>query len=61
MSRSYVEDLHQDMWKRVWEQVARRFDGRHFRGWVFGIATNLVRDQAKRRRTEPAGKHAGLG
>jgi RNA polymerase sigma-70 factor (ECF subfamily) len=54
--RADIEDLHQEVWKRIWEQAPRQFDGRHFRGWVFRIATNLMRDHRKRRRPVPAGE-----
>ena len=46
-----AEDLLQETWVRV-ARSAKSFDtARRFRSWIYGIATNLVRDLFRRRMT----------
>jgi RNA polymerase sigma-70 factor (ECF subfamily) len=51
-SREDADDLLQETWVRV-ARSARSFDtARRFRSWIYGIATNLVRDLFRRRMTK---------
>jgi RNA polymerase sigma-70 factor (ECF subfamily) len=51
-SREDADDLLQETWLRV-ARSARSFDtARRFRSWIYGIATNLVRDLFRRRMTK---------
>jgi RNA polymerase sigma factor (sigma-70 family) len=49
LKRAEVEDTHQAIWLKVWKQLPARFDGQHFRGWLFQIARNEVIDGHRRR------------
>jgi RNA polymerase sigma-70 factor (ECF subfamily) len=46
------EDLHQDVWLRVWSRLPGGFRGGSFRAWLFEIARNLLIDRARRKRPE---------
>jgi RNA polymerase sigma-70 factor (ECF subfamily) len=48
--RSEAADLCQQVWIKVWEQLATHFQAEHFRGWVFQMARNLLIDHHRRRR-----------
>jgi len=53
-SRDDAEDLLQDVFVRVVRMIAKyEHDGR-FDAWLFRIATNLVRDRARRMRPAPS-------
>ncbi len=43
-----LDDLHQEVWLRVYRGLAERPFAGHFRGWLFQIARNLVVDHARR-------------
>ena len=45
--RAAAEDLFHDCWMRVVDD-RQRFDGGHFRGWIFSIARNLSIDLMRR-------------
>jgi RNA polymerase sigma-70 factor (ECF subfamily) len=57
-SRTEAEDLLQEVFVRLVKTIGKyRHDGR-FDGWLFRIATNLVRDRVRRSRSRPAGGDA---
>ena len=60
-SRHDAEDLLQEVFVRLVRMIGRyEHDGR-FEGWLFRIATNLVRDRVRRSKTaRSAGDHSGL-
>jgi len=56
-SREDADDLLQETWIRV-ARSAKSFDtARRFRSWIYGIATNLVRDGFRRRMTKERALH----
>jgi RNA polymerase sigma-70 factor (ECF subfamily) len=56
--RGDLEDVHHEVWVRVWAGLDGRFDGGHFRGWLYTVARNAATDHARRRRPEAAGEAA---
>jgi RNA polymerase sigma-70 factor, ECF subfamily len=47
------EDIHQDVWQRVWQHLPDQFRGGSFRAWLHQIARNALIDHARKRRPEP--------
>ncbi|MCA9056072.1 MAG: sigma-70 family RNA polymerase sigma factor [Planctomycetaceae bacterium] len=50
--RDEATDLCQQVWVKVWEQLATHFKADHFRGWVFQMARNLLIDHHRKRRPD---------
>ncbi len=50
--RSDLDDLHQDIWQRVWRHLPVQYRGGNFRAWLHQIARNALVDHARRRRPE---------
>lgn len=57
--RGDVDEVHQEIWLRVWEKLPARFDGGNFRAWLFAIARNHLVDAARRRGTRRALGYGG--
>lgn len=51
-SAADAEDLHHDLWLRVWKHLPDAFHGGNFRAWLFEIARNLLIDRARRKRPD---------
>jgi len=51
VGRSDLDDIHQEIWGRVWEKLPTQFTGGNFRAWLFTIARNHLVDTARRRHT----------
>jgi RNA polymerase sigma-70 factor (ECF subfamily) len=51
--RDAVDDLHQEVWQRVWIAVPEHYRRENFRAWLHQIARNALVDQARKRRPEP--------
>ncbi len=47
------EDVHQETWLRVSQNLGQRFQGGNFRAWLFAIARNLLTDRVRRARPIP--------
>lgn len=60
VDRVLVEDIHQDVWARVWQATPSGFNGGNFRAWLFQIARNVVIDHQRKRKPEPLGDDANL-
>ena len=52
--RSTAEDLAQECFVRVFRNVAKYDPGAKFSTWIYTIATNLAKDEFKRRARHPA-------
>lgn len=48
-----LDDVHQEVWAKVWQAVPTGFRGGNFRAWVHQIARNVVIDHLRKRRSEP--------
>jgi RNA polymerase sigma-70 factor (ECF subfamily) len=44
-----LDDVHQEVWQRVWQHCAAGFRGGNFRSWLYAIARNCVTDHQRRR------------
>jgi RNA polymerase sigma-70 factor (ECF subfamily) len=52
VSQATIEDLHQEVWAKVWRALPTRFRGGDFRAWVFRIARNLIIDLRRKQAPE---------
>ena len=50
---SDLEDVHQEVWERVWHYLPRGFRGGNFRAWLYQITRNYLIDLSRKRRVEP--------
>jgi RNA polymerase sigma factor (sigma-70 family) len=50
--RSILEDLHQEVWRRVWQHAPSGFRGGNFRAWLHTLARNCIIDQRRKRTTD---------
>lgn len=46
------DDLHQEIWLTVWQQLPGGFRGGNFRAWLFTIARHRLIDRHRRRRPD---------
>jgi RNA polymerase sigma factor (sigma-70 family) len=46
------DDLHQEVWRRAWDHLPKRFDGRDFSAWLYQIARNALIDHGRKRKPE---------
>jgi RNA polymerase sigma-70 factor (ECF subfamily) len=53
VSLAVLDDLHQDVWAKVWQAMPAGFRGGNFRAWLHQIARNAVTDHLRKRRHEP--------
>ena len=44
-----AEDVHQEVWLRVWRNLAARFHGGNFRAWLYEIARHCRLDWERKR------------
>lgn len=47
--RSDLDEVHQEIWVRVWEKLPEHFGGGNFRAWLYAVARNHLVDSARRR------------
>jgi RNA polymerase sigma factor (sigma-70 family) len=50
--RADLDDLHQEVWQKVWHRLPDAFHGGQFRAWLHQIARNAVIDHARKKRPE---------
>jgi len=51
--RDGLDDLNQDVWRRVWDFLPVHYHGGNFRAWLHQIARNALIDQGRRKQAEP--------
>lgn len=56
MPHAELENVHHEVWVRVWTNLREKPFTGHFRGWIFQIARNLAIDLRRRRRPESLGE-----
>lgn len=49
VKRSKMEDMHQEVWLRVWKNLPKHFHGGNFRAWLYQIARNYLIDESRRK------------
>ena len=54
------EDLHQEVWRRVWQHLPQQFHGGKFRAWLHQIARNLLIDRGKKHGAGPLVDEGGV-
>jgi RNA polymerase sigma-70 factor (ECF subfamily) len=50
--RGDLDDLHQEIWKRVWLHPPAEFRDSSFRAWLFQVARNAIIDLSRKRKPE---------
>jgi RNA polymerase sigma factor (sigma-70 family) len=55
-----LDDVHQDVWAKVWQSMPTKFRGGNFRAWIYRIARNVVIDHLRRRKHEPLADEGDL-
>lgn len=51
--RSDLEDVHQEIWSKVWAKKQQSFRGGNFRAWLFTVARNHLHDRREKRAATP--------
>ncbi len=49
---SDLEDIHQAVWQRVWNQLPKSYRGGNLQAWIFQIAKNYLIDCSRRKKAE---------
>jgi RNA polymerase sigma-70 factor (ECF subfamily) len=52
VNRSEIEDVHQEVWLKVWKALPTGFQGGNFRAWLHQIARNYLIDRSRKRPVE---------
>src|SRR4051812_9515789 len=52
--RADLDDLHQDVWRKVWARLPDRYRPGNFRAWLHQVARAMIIDQHRRRKPEAA-------
>lgn len=58
--RNDVDDIHQEVWQRVWHRLPDAFRGGDFRAWLYQIARNALIDLGRKKRPEALGDDEAL-
>jgi RNA polymerase sigma-70 factor (ECF subfamily) len=51
--RSDLEDVHQEIWTKVWAKKRESFKGGNFRAWLFTVARNHLVDRHEKKPATP--------
>jgi len=60
VSMAVLDDVHQDVWAKVWLKMPTGFRGGNFRAWIHQIARNVVIDHQRKRKLEPLNEEIDL-
>ncbi|MCE9562139.1 MAG: RNA polymerase sigma factor [Planctomycetes bacterium] len=60
VNQAAIDDVHQDVWAKVWQGMPTQFTGGNFRAWVHQIARHVVIDHQRKRKSEPLADEANL-
>ena len=52
VKRSDLEDVHQGVWQKVWQNLPSRFRGGNFRAWMHQIARNHLIDLSRKKKPD---------
>jgi RNA polymerase sigma-70 factor (ECF subfamily) len=55
-----LDDVHQEVWQRVWQHGASGFRGGNFRAWLYTIARNCISDHQRRKVPAAIAEEANL-
>jgi RNA polymerase sigma factor (sigma-70 family) len=58
--RSSLEDLHQEIWRKVWQYASAAFKGGNFRAWLHTLARNCMIDLGRKRSIDSLSDAAAL-
>jgi RNA polymerase sigma-70 factor (ECF subfamily) len=50
LARSDLDEVHQEVWLRVWERLPRSFHGGDFSAWLYQIARHYLIDRSRKKR-----------
>lgn len=53
VARSDLEDVHQEIWEKVWAKKHQSFRGGNFRAWLFTVARNHIYDRHEKKPAAP--------
>lgn len=56
VNRSDLEDIHQTVWQKIWQNLPKHFKGGNFRAWLFQITRNHLVDVSRKRRPDELGE-----
>jgi RNA polymerase sigma-70 factor (ECF subfamily) len=51
--RSDLDEVHQDVWMRVWERLPRSFHGGDFSAWLYQTTRHYVIDRSRKKKPVP--------
>lgn len=53
VTRSDLDDVHQEIWTKVWAKMRQSFKGGNFRAWLFTVARNHLMDRREKKPATP--------
>jgi len=53
VARSDLDDVHQEIWTKVWAKKRESFKGGNFRAWLFTVARNHLVDRHEKKPATP--------
>lgn len=53
VARSDLDDVHQEIWTKVWAKKRQSFKGGNFRAWLFTVARNHLVDRHEKKPATP--------
>jgi RNA polymerase sigma-70 factor (ECF subfamily) len=56
LPRSDLDEVHQDVWMRVWERLPRSFHGGDFSGWLYQMTRHYLIDRSRKKRPVSLGE-----